>query len=666
MTIPQPKLDDRDFQSLVTEARARIAQRCPEWTEHNVSDPGITLIEQFAFMTEQLIYRVNRIPERLHVALLELLDIELAAPEASKALVRFRLTEPARRPLTLPAHFTEVASAATGGEEPVVFHLDEDFTIEPLHPVAYGVRRPSSFIDWVEVVDGVARPGGRMGEPFSSVPEDGDAFYVGFDRPIEKLLLRVEVDVAQARGSGVDPRQPPLLWEASCGDIGWSRVEVLEDTTGGLNTDGHIDLQVPQVTATQRVDEQRRHWLRCRFRPTGLGRPYTRPPVIATITADVIGAMVNAVHAVRHTGEEIGVSDGTAAQRFRLLHAPALALADEHEHLEVLTPEGTHWERWQRVETFRESDRHDPHFRFDPATGEIELGPRIRTRDGWLNHGAVPPKGTRLRMSGYREAGGPGGNVDADTLTVMRKSIPGIGAVTNPRAAEDGIGVESLSEARERAAFELRTSYRAVTADDFAFLAEEASPNVARAHCSAPADGKAVVVGILPRLAVDAGEDERAAAERQLSQEELTADEDLRERVRKHLDERRVLGTSLDVQPVPLRAVTVVVQAVIAPFASTDVVRSDVRTALFRFLNPLIGGEEGEGWGFGRPVHQGDLFAIVQAVEDVVEVPLLRMYAHDPDTGRRLPVEAGRRLDLAPGELVCSGDHIVRCDRPDD
>ena len=61
-------LDDLRFQELVSEARTRIVRHSPEWTEHNVSDPGITLIELFAWFTDILLYRINRIPERLHLA----------------------------------------------------------------------------------------------------------------------------------------------------------------------------------------------------------------------------------------------------------------------------------------------------------------------------------------------------------------------------------------------------------------------------------------------------------------------------------------------------------------------------------------------------------------------------------------------------------------------
>ena len=61
MALPTPNLDDLRFQrDLVDEARLRIIRYCPEWTEYNVSDPGITLIELFAWMTELMVYRLRR------------------------------------------------------------------------------------------------------------------------------------------------------------------------------------------------------------------------------------------------------------------------------------------------------------------------------------------------------------------------------------------------------------------------------------------------------------------------------------------------------------------------------------------------------------------------------------------------------------------------------
>ncbi len=59
--LPAPNLDDRRFQDLVDDAKRMVQQRCPTWTDHNVSDPGVTLIEAFAGMVDQLIYRLTRV-----------------------------------------------------------------------------------------------------------------------------------------------------------------------------------------------------------------------------------------------------------------------------------------------------------------------------------------------------------------------------------------------------------------------------------------------------------------------------------------------------------------------------------------------------------------------------------------------------------------------------
>ena len=81
--LPAPRLDDRNFQELVDDARRLIHRKCPEWSEHNISDPGITLIETFAMMMDQLIYRLNRVPDRNYIKFLELLGLELRPPGAA-------------------------------------------------------------------------------------------------------------------------------------------------------------------------------------------------------------------------------------------------------------------------------------------------------------------------------------------------------------------------------------------------------------------------------------------------------------------------------------------------------------------------------------------------------------------------------------------------------
>jgi predicted phage baseplate assembly protein len=671
MSMSDLTLDDRSFQELVSEARQRVAERCPEWTEHNVSDPGITLIETFAWMTDMLVYRLNQVPDKLHVALLEMLGIKLAPPEGAGADVRFRLVESPQLPVLIPGRQTEVAKVTAPGEEPVAFRVRDDFTIPDARPVAYVLQR-SGVLQDVGVAGGVARPSGTDQPAFSAPPQVGDALYLGFDESLDRLVLRVEVVGSRARGIGVEPASPPLCWEASRGPE-WETADVLEDTTGGFNeAGGRIEVQLPRKTAPTTVGGRHLHWLRCRVTQlTRFGRPsprFTEPPRIDSITARPTGALVRAEHTEVVVGEVLGESDGTPGQTFKLRNAPTME-PGAGEGLEVLDPlageprlpEEDGWEQWERVESFADSEPDDRHYLFDAAAGEVELGPAIRTRrEGWRQYGLIPPKGARLRMSSYRHGGGRGGSVPRDTLRQLRNPVAGVAEVTNPLAADGGVDAESLAAARRRAAYELRTRYRAVTAEDFEFLAGEAPMRAARALCLEPAPGKAIPVFILPP-AVD--------PERPLTQAELTPSPDLLESVADFLDERRLMGTRVHVMPVPLRGVTVVVDVAIARWAHVDVVEREIKEGLYHFINPLVGGSAhaDDGWAFGRPLNAGELYALVQHVPGVDRIHKLRMYETDPrspDTPDPRP--AGTEIVLAPNELVFSGSHRVRARRHDD
>src|SRR5215471_8111022 len=94
MTIPVPKLDDRRFDALVRDSLALVQARCPEWKELNAGDPGVTLIEVFAFLTENLIYRLNRVPEKLNVTLLNLVGAQVRAPSAAAVVLTFTRSGP--------------------------------------------------------------------------------------------------------------------------------------------------------------------------------------------------------------------------------------------------------------------------------------------------------------------------------------------------------------------------------------------------------------------------------------------------------------------------------------------------------------------------------------------------------------------------------------------
>src|SRR6266571_8564636 len=116
MPLPAPDLDDRRFQDLVDDAKRLVQSRCPEWTDHNVSDPGVTLIETFAYLVDQLLYRLNRTPDRNYLKFLDLIGVHLFPPEPARVWVTFWLSAAQTNTVTIPA-VTEVATLRTEAED---------------------------------------------------------------------------------------------------------------------------------------------------------------------------------------------------------------------------------------------------------------------------------------------------------------------------------------------------------------------------------------------------------------------------------------------------------------------------------------------------------------------------------------------------------------------
>jgi hypothetical protein len=125
VTLPVPNLDDRTFIDLVSDARDRIAQSCPTWTDLSVHDPGMALVEAFAYLTEVLIYRVNQLPEKAHIAFLNLLGVSRHPPAAAWAEVTFtRMNSTHTDPVAIPAG-TRIAAARGADPQPAVFVTTE-------------------------------------------------------------------------------------------------------------------------------------------------------------------------------------------------------------------------------------------------------------------------------------------------------------------------------------------------------------------------------------------------------------------------------------------------------------------------------------------------------------------------------------------------------------
>jgi predicted phage baseplate assembly protein len=144
--------------------------------------------------------------------------------------------------------------------------------------------------------------------------------------------------------------------------------------------------------------------------------------------------------------------------------------------------------------------------------------------------------------------------------------------------------------------------------------------------------------------------------------EQLVPEEETMERVARYLDERRLVGTRLIVEPPTYQGVTVVARARARPRARVSAVEQAGMRALYRYYHPIVGGPDGTGWPFGRPIHAGEVYAVLQRVEGVEYIEQARLFPADPITGRR--GEAVERLHIGTDSLVFSYEHLLRVDGP--
>ncbi|MEI7925312.1 MAG: baseplate J/gp47 family protein, partial [Chloroflexota bacterium] len=178
----------------------------------------------------------------------------------------------------------------------------------------------------------------------------------------------------------------------------------------------------------------------------------------------------------------------------------------------------------------------------------------------------------------------------------------------------------------------------------------EAAPSIARARTLPPArPGEPVRVLIVPRVQVPPD---------RLSLDDLAIPSQTYEQVASYLEERRLLGATVEIGPPKYQGVSVVARVHGQPGRDPDLVRQRALTALYRYINPLTGGADGEGWPFRRDLNIAQIFALLSEVEAIARVDEVLLFEVDAVTRQR--ARAGRQqITLDDDALFLSFRHIV-------
>jgi hypothetical protein len=699
--LPTPILDDRSYQQLRDELVARIPVYAPEWTDFNASDPGVTLIELFSFLGENLLFRFNQIPEATQLAFLRLLDIPLRAAQPARALLALTTKDPgpfdaleqghgaragslqfellrevhpwpvslrgvAKAKAETPTDKDQVAFAArafaaaqpVAGSKPV-YYVNATLPLDPVAPDA-------TVVDFGDAVDGMLWVAVVAEAPgFATTPMLGKTISIGFVPDEAPPSLE---DSPPCPGDPVTTAQTQqatqaVIWQVSTGQQRdrvpvYQRVGVAGDTTNGLTRQGVVQLQLPrepdQLGSFELPDPDRRG--------TGDFPPDLdddRLQVLFWIRAArgdaasigrVLWVGANAVEveqSVRAVPEFLGTGTAEANQTYRLVNRPVLPGT-----LQLEVEEQGDWKPWQEVDSLVAAGESDRVFTLDPEAGMVTFGDGVR--------GRAPQIGERIRVLTYRYGGGAAGNVAANAISKLDAPAQSTLKAGNPLPARGGADSETVAAALDRVPGELRRRDRAVTAGDFRELAL-ATPGavVGRAECMPRFDPKSklldaagvVSVVVWPR------EDRRHP-------EAPVPDRMLIRQVCAWLDARRLVTTELHVIPPTYRNVAVSVGVQVKPGFGVEAVNRWVELVLRQYLAPLPPfGPDGGGWPLGRPVIAAELEAAALQVEGVEYLhELLLAEANADDTAWDSPV---RQVDLEPWEVPTLGAiAVVDTDTP--
>lgn len=102
MTLNIPPLDIRDFETLKNEALEIIKRKCPQWSDLSSSDPGIVLLESFAYLTDVMLYKLNQIPRNVYIEVLQLFGIQSVPSFAAGVYLSFSVVNPSENPIIIP------------------------------------------------------------------------------------------------------------------------------------------------------------------------------------------------------------------------------------------------------------------------------------------------------------------------------------------------------------------------------------------------------------------------------------------------------------------------------------------------------------------------------------------------------------------------------------
>jgi Baseplate J-like protein len=719
---PATALDTRSYQDLVDEALARVPIHNPEWTNFNRSDPGVTLIELFAFLTESLLYRANQIPERNRLAFLSLLGVPLQPASSARGVVTLSNDSGPQQAITLHEEL-EVRA----GQVP--FRTETGLDLLPVEARAYYKLPQPDASDQIKEYyaalyasyTGKPKPDAKELQLYQTTPlsQDGVDLSQTSDRSLWIALL-----LRKADGVG-DAALAAARTALANRTLNLGIVPILDDPDAQLSplgrtaadTEGRLLYQLPAVPASGSLgpptgDRNATYrsldpkatvnvldepgivqltlpdanglglWLDVDPLEAGVGE---LPPALddtklaervvtwlrikaASGTAKLLWAGINAVTATQRAhvvNEVLPNGTGSPDQAVRLAHTQVLP------ETVSLTVGGARWTRIDDLYTAG-PEVPVPDLRLSPGAKQpppsnaqvftVDPASGVVTFGDGL-HGARPPANARIRAD-YAYGAGRAGNVGASAIT-SSPALPAGVKVTNPVRTWGGAEAETVAEGEKQIARYLRHRDRLVSAEDFDTIVRR-TPGVEIGRVD-------VIPAFNPELAPSAPGDAAGAVTLMViprldpaHPDAPVPDQPFLDAICDYIDPRRLVTTEVFLRGPTYKGIWISVGFDPVAGQSVGEVRDAIKAALVAFLAPLpadtdLGFQHDvTGWPRLKSVVPLELLAVASRVPGVDLVRPVLVIADSATSGSGSDPIPMRGLELprVVGISVLPGDPL--------
>jgi hypothetical protein len=453
--------------------------------------------------------------------------------------------------------------------------------------------------------------------PYSRAEETSQTLYLGFNGEIKDTLITLFLRFME-ESLGYDYTQSnepvPSNWFYKTGS--WKSL-------GIEKSDDINNMHIPADISKELFLNQKRYWLKLENN---------------SLWERLNGIFPNTVIAVNSTitqNEILGSGNGTADLKLLFTKTPVLT----GEIVEILEPfrpiesknfnkqnitiiqnesgEEEIWVQWQAIDDFALASPLDTVYVLDRQTGEITFG------NG--QQGMIPPKGrNNIIAREYSSGGGKPMDLNIGAIQDLKTAIAGIDNVTNPVPPVGGMDKEKQEKTVKQAPYRMKSRDRAVAAEDYIVLVQEASQDVAKSSCLYNEDKIKVI--IVPKS----------------TSRMPQPDTGLTDEIQQYIQKRTLITLSDRIQVLgpDYEYIDVDVTIQLGDEPSFEV-KNAIETSLTEYLMPLTGQKDKQGWDFGAVISTAEIAGIIGNTQGVEYIICIEILSKNAENGRTIQRAAG-------------------------